>query len=102
MARIVSTLNKNRTKLIYELANIPDIGAIKGGNHANFVVAQICRDGAPDNKRALEAYKAMAENKGVVVRFRGNEVGCEGCLRITVGTEEEVTESVRVLKEMLA
>ena len=24
------------------------------------------------------------------MRFRGKEVGCLGCLRITVGTEEEV------------
>jgi histidinol-phosphate aminotransferase len=34
-------------------------------------------------------YKALAEENGVVVRYRGGEMGCQGCLRITVGTEEE-------------
>jgi len=32
-----------------------------------------------------------------VVRFRGKELGCMGCLRITVGTKEEVN---RFLKEI--
>jgi histidinol-phosphate aminotransferase len=27
--------------------------------------------------------------RGIVVRDRGKEAGCEGCLRITVGTEVE-------------
>jgi histidinol-phosphate aminotransferase len=39
----------------------------------------------------------LAENRGVVVRFRGNEHGCLGCLRITVGTDSEVS---RFLKEI--
>jgi histidinol-phosphate aminotransferase len=53
--------------------------------------------GKPDNVTALMVYERLAENRGVVVRFRGKEHGCLGCLRITVGTEEEVT---RFLKEM--
>lgn len=28
-------------------------------------------------------------DRGVVVRFRGNELHCDGCIRATVGTEEE-------------
>ena len=46
----------------------------------------------------------MAEQRGVVVRFRGKELGCEGCLRITVGTEDEVDrfleETAAVLKDI--
>ena len=45
--------------------------------------------GQPDNHRAFEVYKRLAEKEGVVVRFRGNEIGCEGCLRVTVGSVEE-------------
>lgn len=64
-------------------------------------MAQICTDGKPDNVRAAKLYKEMAEHRGVVVRFRGNENGCEGCLRITVGTKEENQEVVKQLKELL-
>ena len=59
------------------------------------------KDGKPDNVVALAAYEAMAEKKGVVVRFRGKEYGCESCLRITVGTEEEVTRFLKELKDVL-
>lgn len=43
----------------------------------------------------------MAEN-GVVVRFRGNELHCKGCLRITVGNPEENARLVDLLKETAA
>ncbi|KAF6757759.1 hypothetical protein DFP72DRAFT_890578 [Ephemerocybe angulata] len=42
-----------------------------------------------DSERAQKVYKYLAEQVGVVVRYRGNELGCEGCLRVTIGTEEE-------------
>ncbi len=35
-----------------------------------------------------EIYKTMAD-AGIVVRYRGSELHCEECLRITIGTEEE-------------
>ena len=54
-----------------------------------------------DNKRAEKCYKFMAESDKVVVRFRGNEIGCEGCLRVTVGTMEECVEVVERLGELL-
>jgi len=37
-----------------------------------------------------------------VVRFRGKEHGCTGCLRITVGTEDEVTRLLESLRKQLA
>lgn len=44
-------------------------------------------------------YKKMAEDRleNVVVRYRGSEPGCDGCLRITVGTDKEM----EVLKDKL-
>ena len=33
-------------------------------------------------------YKTMAD-RGIVVRYRGHELHCDECLRITVGTPEE-------------
>ena len=36
---------------------------------------------------------------GVVVRFRGNERGCKGALRITVGTRDEMQTLLLRLQE---
>ena len=44
----------------------------------------------------------MAETRGVVTRFRGKEMGCFGCLRVTIGTEAEVTRFLKELKSVLA
>jgi len=101
MGKSVDTLNSNRKKLIDGLKEIPGVGAILGGNHANFVMAQIIKDGKPSNERAVSVYKTMAEHRGVVVRYRGGEIGCEGCLRVTVGSEEEVEAVLKQLGELL-
>jgi histidinol-phosphate aminotransferase len=38
--------------------------------------------------RAQAAYKTMADG-GVVTRFRGNEIHCDECIRVTIGTPSE-------------
>jgi histidinol-phosphate aminotransferase len=101
MANAVNTLNSNRQKLIDGLKEIPGVGEILGGNHANFVMAQIVKDGKPSNERAVSVYKTMAEHRGVVVRYRGGEIGCEGCLRVTVGSEEEVEAVLKQFGDLL-
>jgi len=57
--------------------------------------------GKLDNERAESVYKTLAEEHGLVVRFRGNELGCEACLRITIGTESENEEVVKRLGKVL-
>ncbi|WOO80341.1 Histidinol-phosphate aminotransferase [Vanrija pseudolonga] len=103
MQKNTATLVANRTALIDGLLKIPAIGRVPGGNHANFVLAEVLDKpgGKPDNARANAIYKEMAENRGVVVRFRGNEPGCLACLRITVGTEEENATALARLSELL-
>jgi len=97
-----STLNANRSILISSLSEIKGVGRILGSNHANFVLVEILdEEGRVSNKQANEVYKTMAESRGVVVRFRGSEKGCEGCLRITVGTEEECMMAVKQLRDLL-
>ena len=49
----------------------------------------------PDSVRAQKVYKKLAEEDGIVVRYRGNEPGYQGCPRITVRTGEENTYSRR-------
>jgi histidinol-phosphate aminotransferase len=100
---------EQRARLIEELPRISGIGRFLGGNDSNFILVEILdrpwkSGGKPDNATALAVYKTMAEQRGVVVRFRGKELGCEGCLRITVGTASEVDtfleEVARVLKDI--
>ena len=99
----ITTLNASRVKLIQSLSTILAIGAPVGANEANFVMVPVLdKNGKKDTDRAQAAYKTLAEEKGVVVRFRGKELGCEACLRITVGTEEENEKVVEKLKEILA
>jgi len=47
---------------------------------------------------AKEIYKTMAD-KGVVTRYRGTEIHCEECIRVTVGTEEENQKFLALLEE---
>ncbi|KAG6867517.1 hypothetical protein C0993_001780 [Termitomyces sp. T159_Od127] len=102
----IQTLLAGRAGLLTSLAGLADLGVgpAIGGNDANFVVVPILSrsgDGRPDNKRALAVYKSLAEEKGVVVRYRGGEMGCEGAIRITVGSEEENAFLLQKLKEVL-
>lgn len=51
--------------------------------------------------KAEQVYKQMADD-GVVVRYRGNCLHCEGCLRVTVGTPEENTKFLQLLRTTYA
>lgn len=94
---------EQRERLIKELAKIPGVGRRCGGVDSNFLLFEMLdAEGKPSNDTALAVYERLAETKGVVVRFRGKEHGCLGCLRITVGTEEEVTRFLASLERTLA
>lgn len=91
-----------RDRVIAEMAKIKGVGRLRGGADSNFVLVEMLnRDGKPDNAVAQTVYEKLAETKGVVVRFRGKEHGCLGCLRITVGTENEVTRFLVSLENSL-
>lgn len=87
-----------RERMLRELPKIDGIGRFRGGVASNFLLVEMLNArGEPDNVVALNVYEYLASKRGVVVRFRGKEHGCLGCLRITVGTEDEVS---RLLEEM--
>ncbi|KAG5914810.1 hypothetical protein E4U42_000294 [Claviceps africana] len=92
-----------RERLQHELARIDGVGRLRGGTASNFLLYEILhpRTRQPDNPTALAVYKSLAEEMSVIVRFRGHEHGCEGCLRITVGTPDEVTDLLRALPKAL-
>ena len=108
MANNKRQILEQRERLLRELPKIPGIGRFLGGADSNFLLVEIMdqsQDGRPSNEVALALYERLAEFRGVVVRFRGREHGCEGCLRITVGTSEEVdkflSETRAVLSDLL-
>lgn len=91
-----------RERMIRELPGIKGVGRFRGGFDANFLLTEILDEtGRPCNETAMQVYEGLAEKRGVVVRFRGKEYGCEGCLRITVGTEAEVDRLLREMKMLL-
>ncbi|KAJ4361211.1 histidinol-phosphate transaminase [Ascochyta clinopodiicola] len=103
MTRNKDLIVKQRERLIKELPNVPGVGELHGGTESNFLLYQMLDkpNGKPSNEVALAVYEGLAEERGVVVRFRGKEHGCEGCLRITVGTEDECTRFLREIKAVL-
>ncbi|KAL7552875.1 hypothetical protein ACHAWF_016123 [Thalassiosira exigua] len=50
-------------------------------------------------QNANELYKMMAD-KGVVSRFRGKELHCNECIRVTIGTPEENRKFLSMLKSV--
>lgn len=114
-------LIRQRGLLVQDLAQIKGVGRIRGGLDSNFVLVEILdrritaaefedslrtatttAKAKPSTEIAQTVYSKMALSKGVVVRFRGSEHGCEGCLRITVGSESERNRMVAELDAVLA
>ncbi|SCV69774.1 BQ2448_1168 [Microbotryum intermedium] len=98
----IETLNANRDFLARELEQLPQVVGLLGSGNANFLMVQIAsfKDRTQvDNDRAKRISTLMAEEEAVVVRFRGNEIGCLGCLRITIGTRQECETVLDKLKK---
>jgi histidinol-phosphate aminotransferase len=102
----IDTLTRSRVELLKTFATLAPLGLGEpiGANEANFIVIPVldAPGGKPDNTRAQKVYRILAEEKGVVVRYRGSEPGCLGCLRITVGSAKENEIVIEKLKEVLA
>lgn len=103
MRKNLDQILRQRERLLVEMPNIPGVGRFRGGRESNFLLVEMLdrTEGKASNEVALQVYERLAEVRGVVVRFRGREVGCLGCLRITVGTEKEVSRFLEELKSVL-
>lgn len=86
----VDMILAEREFLLRSLRSMP---AIKKIHHtdANFILFVI-----PKSK---EIYKVMAD-RGIVCRYRGSELHCDDCLRVTVGTHEENIKFLTLLDEV--
>ncbi|WP_419804142.1 pyridoxal phosphate-dependent aminotransferase [Terriglobus sp.] len=63
-------------------------------SHANFVLMHI----GPKHKEFVAAARA----RGVLLRDRSSDPGLAGCVRITVGVEDQVDTAIAVLRDSLA
>jgi histidinol-phosphate aminotransferase len=62
-------------------------------SHANFVLMKI----GPKHAELVAAMRA----RGVLLRDRSTDPGCDGFVRITIGVEDHVTRGLAALKESL-
>jgi histidinol-phosphate aminotransferase len=63
-------------------------------SQGNFVLANF-------GSRKTGLIQSMRE-RGILVRDRSRDYGCEGCVRITLGTAEQTARLLRTLREVLA
>lgn len=85
----IELIIENKSILKKELEKITFVKKIFRSD-TNFLLVKV--DDA--NKR----YTQLLGN-GIVVRNRTNEALCDNCLRITVGTEKEINELIRIFKK---
>ena len=104
----VRDLNQQRDRMAKALVQLEGVQCIRGGMDANFLLVELV-DGfkrMDANTFALKLYKQLAEfeteSERVVVRFRGNEPLCTGCLRITIGTPEQNSLLLKQLKRLIS
>jgi len=95
----METLKKNiqcileeRKKVRTELEQLTNIVVKVYPSDSNFLLFRIKND-----LKAVDLYKQMAEY-GVVTRFRGNEMHCDQCIRVTIGTPNENEKFLDILK----
>ncbi len=79
-----------REKLVRHLADLPVVEAVYPSD-ANFLLVKVNN---PDS-----IYNTLIEN-GIIVRNRSRVAGCEGTLRITIGTPEENDRLIAILSTL--
>lgn len=106
--QLVQGVNSNRKSLVKALAETSvtelGVGAPLGAGEANFVILPILNQVSkvPDQGRAETTAQKIQEDHGIAIRFIGMMTHCQGCLRITIGTEQENAEFVEGLRKVLS
>lgn len=86
----IQQIKKERNRLHNMLGEFTFVRHIYS-SEANFLLVKM--------DRAKEIYQQLA-GQNIIVRYRGNEPGCDGCLRITVGTSDENNTLLNALKNV--
>lgn len=75
-------------------ADLDQKGVRRWPSHANFVLVDI----GPQHAEFVRRMRAA----GVLVRDRSNDPGCDGCVRITIGTRQQMRSAIASLHDALA
>lgn len=86
----VDEIISERTRLIESLASLPLIKKVFP-TEANFVLVRV--------EEPRHVYNELIK-AGIIVRDRSRIAGCEGCLRVTIGTPQENTKLIKILKTL--
>ncbi len=89
--RYVDKVRRGRERLQNELRSL---GILYWPSHANFVLASLGQH--------HRAFVDEMRRRGVLVRDRSQDPGCEGCVRITVGAAEHTDQLVSAIRETIA
>ena len=84
----IEAILEERSKMAAELESLPYVRIVHPSD-ANFLLISV------DDPSAVYEYLI---NKGIIIRDRSSVPLCEGCLRITIGTEEENRALLNALK----
>lgn len=90
VARYVAEVRSNRESLQLELGNLR---LHYWPSHANFVLVRI--------GSAHEKFVRALRDRGILVRDRNSDPGCQGCVRLTVGTDEQTRTLIDALREVV-
>lgn len=91
VGRYVLQVKGGRERLATELQTL---GIHSWRSEANFLLVRI--------GEAHRAFVAAMRQRGILVRDRSDDPGCDGCVRITIGTDEQTERLIRTLKEVVA
>jgi histidinol-phosphate aminotransferase len=90
VGRYVAQVLSNRERLQQELGNL---GLHYWPSHANFVLVRI-------GSTHAEFVRALRD-RGILVRDRHTDPGCDGCVRLTVGTDEHTETLIDALRDVV-
>lgn len=83
----VSEVYESRARLVHALEGL---GIQFWPSHANFVLARV---------GAASSFVEQMRRRGILVRDRTSDHGCEGCVRITLGPREHADRLLAALQE---
>jgi histidinol-phosphate aminotransferase len=90
VAHYVAEVRRGREHLQHKLA---DLGLQYWPSHANFVLVRI--------GSAHVEFVRVLRDRGILVRDRSSDPGCDGCVRLTVGTDENTQTLINALREVV-